>query len=90
MENHVILGDAMFFTKPAKRIIIEVSNETGVPMSYILGLSRVAHVVAARHLSMYRIRMELNYSYPAIGRIFKRDHSTVHHAVRKWGKPKCH
>jgi hypothetical protein len=40
-------------------------------------------IVKHRHQAMYRIRMETTLSYPQIGKLFNRDHSTVVHAVQK-------
>ncbi len=42
---------------------------------------RPRHVAAARQLATYLCRKMVRASYPAIGRYFGRDHSTVIHAV---------
>ena len=36
-----------------------------------------------RQMAMYMIRQELEYSFPDIAKIFKRDHTTVMHACNK-------
>ena len=34
-------------------------------------------------MAMYMIRQELEYSFPDIAKIFKRDHTTVMHGLKK-------
>jgi hypothetical protein len=65
-----------------KQIIAEVAKETGVSVADILGPRRLAPIAAARRIAMQRIRNELGYSYPQIGRMFGRDHSTAIWACR--------
>lgn len=67
-------------------IIREVACEHGVTVSDILSQSRKYPIAAARHDAMKRIRAELKYSYPQIGRMFDRDHSSVIWACRG-GRP---
>jgi chromosomal replication initiation ATPase DnaA len=71
---------------PVKRhrmaVIIEtVSAETGISSEEILGRGRCAHVALARQYAMWKCR-EQGYSFPLIGRVFGRDHSTVMHGCR--------
>lgn len=47
----------------------------------ILGRKRTKDVSEARHVAMYLCRPQ--FSYPEIGRAFKRDHSSVVHAVKR-------
>jgi hypothetical protein len=47
---------------------------------------RNSYIVSARHELWYRVRTELNYSYPRIGMLANRDHSTVLYAVEKYAK----
>lgn len=49
----------------------------------ILGKSRIAHLVAARHAAIYVARTLKVATTMSIGRFFKRDHSSVLFAVRK-------
>jgi len=70
-------------------VIGGVSAETGISPAEILGDCREKPVYRARALAMYRLR-EIKrddglpkYSFPAIGRAFGRDHTTVMHAYRK-------
>jgi len=69
-----------------RHIIAEVAKETGISVADILGPRRLAPVAAARRIAMQRIRNELGYSYPQIGRMFDRDHSTCIWACRG-GRP---
>lgn len=69
----------------ARSIIDQVASEYGVTADDILGRSQRLPVRRARSEAMRRMRalaegypLQANpYSYPAIGRIFGRDHSTV-------------
>lgn len=55
----------------------------GVNPEEVLSVSRLQSVADARALAMWLIRRTLGYSYPELGRIFGRDHSTCITAVRK-------
>lgn len=62
-------------------IIATVASECGILPPDILGSSRKPHIAHPRQEVMRRLR-ELGYSYPRIGRILARDHTTVLHGVR--------
>jgi RNA polymerase sigma factor (sigma-70 family) len=64
----------------AIRIMGEVAQNYGFTTRDLLGISRAGDVARARQVAMYRIREELGMSFPKIGEIFSRDHSTVMHA----------
>lgn len=49
----------------------------------LYGTSRVANVVEARQVFCYCLRQNFKLSYPVIGEILKRDHTTVMHACEK-------
>lgn len=49
----------------------------------ILGKSRKRHIVNARFELFYRMRTDLCMSYMRIGKLVKRDHSTIMHGVWK-------
>ena len=59
-----------------------VCAEFGISQADMLGRSRKASIVAARHHAM-RLARATGASLPKIGRSFNRDHSTVHAALRK-------
>lgn len=42
---------------------------------------RIQHVAMARFVAFYVMRQKTSLSLLAIGRFFKRDHSTVHHGI---------
>jgi chromosomal replication initiation ATPase DnaA len=46
----------------------------------IFAKSRIAHVVAARHMLIYILRQMTPMSYEQIGVLFNRDHSSICHA----------
>ena len=66
------------------RIILAVSREFEVPSDDIISTKRVEKTTLARQVAMYIMREITDMSLPEIGQQFSgRDHSTVHHAVRK-------
>lgn len=69
-----------------KRIIREVAQAHLVTVDDIVGPRRFAPFVAARREAMQRIRNELGFSFPRIGRLFNRDHTAVLYACRG-GRP---
>jgi chromosomal replication initiator protein len=52
----------------------------------LIGNRRKEKLVMARHMAMYLARVTLGLSYPDVGREFRRDHTTVIHAVRKMAR----
>ena len=77
-------------------ILCEAANEYNVSVGDIRGPSRDKQVVAARFCAIVRLRDETNLSYPAIGRILDRDHTTVMYGERRFrdrlmnGETECH
>lgn len=71
--------------KPMRQIALEVlENFPGVSLEEIKGSLRHRSIVEPRQLAMYEVqRQRPDLSYPAIGRFFHKDHTTVLHAVRK-------
>lgn len=69
--------------KTARQIIQEVAAEFGVTADEMTGPRRFKRLVAPRRAAMIRIREELAYSFPKIGRIFGgRDHTSIIWNVR--------
>jgi Bacterial dnaA protein helix-turn-helix/Myb-like DNA-binding domain len=67
----------------ARRIIREVARQHRVTVDDILGPRRDKHYIAARHEAMRRVWTEVRgLSSPLIGRLFKRDHTTVLNACK--------
>lgn len=67
----------------ADTIIDLVAGYYSIPREHILGDYRQSEYVAPRHVAMFLIREELQLSYPEIGMLFNRDHSTVLVACQK-------
>ncbi|MFV8477923.1 DnaA ATPase domain-containing protein [Mycoplasma sp. VS410B] len=65
-------------------IIKAVSKYYKIPAKDILSNSRKAEIVVARHIAMYMISIQLDYSSTELGKVFKKDHSTVLNALRKF------
>lgn len=60
-----------------------VSEHLGIPKEDILSESRMGEVARARQISMYLCRTMTDRPLENIGAYFKKDHSTVMHAVNK-------
>ncbi len=60
-------------------IVCSVAIVHDVRVDDILGRSHLPDIVVARHEAMLQVREELRLSYPALGRLFDRDHRTVMH-----------
>lgn len=69
-------------TVELEKIVEVVATGTGITRSQIMGRSRSAPVVRARHLAMWLAYRSLELSYPQVGQAFDRDHTTIIHAVR--------
>ncbi|QNM93650.1 ATP-binding protein [Mycoplasma sp. Pen4] len=64
-------------------IIKAVSKYYKVPTKDILSSSRKSEIVIARHIAIYMISIHLNYSSTEIGKVFKKDHTTILNALKK-------
>lgn len=65
------------------RITAAVAAHYAVPLAIMTSEMQTAHVALARQTAMALARELHGYSLPRIGRAFRRDHSTVLHAVTK-------
>ncbi len=63
-------------------IIQATADEFGLLVEEVLSARQTEDVVLARHVAMHLARRLTRHSYPAIGRRFGRDHTTVMHADR--------
>jgi len=70
----------------ARKIIAEVAAAYELTPEDLTGRRRFKYLMEPRWLAMRRIRKELGYSYPQIGQLFNRDHSSVIWACRG-GRP---
>lgn len=68
-------------------IVLEVLQDfPGITWDDIIGVRRKKYLIKPRHLCMAAVYMERkDLSFPQMGRIFRRDHSTVLHAINKIG-----
>lgn len=66
-----------------ERIMEAVANYFYIPVEHMISQNRSKDVAYPRQMAMYMIRQELEYSFPDIAKIFKRDHTTVMHACNK-------
>ena len=61
----------------AERIVDRVAKKYGVSTEDVYGKKRTKHIAYARSVSIYIIRKITDMSFPAIGKIFDRDHTTI-------------
>jgi hypothetical protein len=83
-------SDLIEWSRPSRRLpnapsaatILETASRYfRIPTEQLLSRSRTNQMSFARQVMMYLMRTMTNDSYPAIGRYFRRDHSTALHAV---------
>ena len=60
-----------------------VAEKEGVVEHTIASDRRSKRIVHARYVTFYLIYILTNYSMPAIGRMFSKDHTTILHGIRK-------
>ena len=58
-------------------IVARVAKKYGVSKEDIYGRQRTKHIATARNISIYIIRKITGISFPMIGDLFERDHSTI-------------
>jgi chromosomal replication initiator protein len=75
------VADLMTGSEPASvtvdRILEKVSQKYGVSVEDIKGRKRTKEIALVRHRSIYIIRKLTDLSFPAIGKLFGRDHTTI-------------
>lgn len=64
-------------------IILDVARKHGLTVGEVLSDQRSQRVVRPRQEAMWRASKETLLSLPAIGRAFKKDHTTVMHGIRR-------
>lgn len=64
-------------------ILAAVAQSWGVTEEDLKGTRRPKHLVTPRHVAMWMIRRHCELSFPELGRLFSKDHSTIQHAVDK-------
>ena len=70
----------------ARSIVAEVSRKHHVSAKAIMSDSRMAIYIPARREAVMRMYVELGHSLMRIGRLFKRDHTTILHMIRELAK----
>ena len=78
-----LLADIPGLNPTPERIMEAVANYFYIPVEQMISQNRSKDVAYPRQMAMYMIRQELEYSFPDIAKIFKRDHTTVMHACNK-------
>lgn len=66
---------------PVDLVVEEVAHALDVDRDALLGRSRAKHLMLARSVAMAVVRELCGMSYPALGRLFQRDSTTVMHHV---------
>ena len=61
-----------------------------MPIADIRGRDRRPLIAAARHEAIWRVRRVTGWSLPRLGKLFKRDHTTVLLSVREMEKRSAH
>lgn len=62
--------------EPIESLLTRIGARLGVPLSDVMGRSQEPRIANARHVGYWALRLR-GYSYPTIGRLMERDHSTV-------------
>ena len=86
-RDWLIIASSIKVLPPIKRtlsdyIIHVVSEEYGIPKDILLGKERKRIYSRPRQMVMYLLRNLTKRSYPAIGKVMGKDHTTVLHGVR--------
>ena len=75
-----LLGGAEPISTTVDKIFAAVFKKYDVPKEEIKGKKRVKNITWARHITFYLIREITELSYPDIGEIVEKDHTTVIHS----------
>lgn len=74
------------YERPSQKILREVCEKHGVSLDDVTGPRHLAVLVRCREEAVARLANETRLSYVQIGRILRKDHSTVIMAVRRWNE----
>ena len=66
--------------RPGKQILVEVAEQRRISVAELISEKAYKYLVDARWEAIRRMRDELGYSFPQIGRLLRRDHSTIIYA----------
>ncbi len=70
----------------AEKILKVVADYFHVQVEDLLGRSQAQEVTLPRHIAIFLCRQELHLSFPSIGKLFSRDHSTILASNKAIGK----
>jgi chromosomal replication initiator protein len=82
-SHDYILAEENRLKSETERIIDTSAQVYGVIPKELLEQTRRANVVIPRQIAMYLLRTDMSLSFPSIGKLFNRDHTTVIHACNK-------
>ena len=79
------IADILSGTEPinvtVEKVLGLVAQTFSVPQEELKGRTRTKEIAFARNVAIYIIRKITDLSLPAIGKLFDKDHSTIHYAV---------
>ncbi|MCH4542940.1 helix-turn-helix domain-containing protein [Ochrobactrum sp. A-1] len=84
-ETGTVSAEIRTHNIPVKEIIKAVCHGTDITPNDVLGHGRSYPIRDARHRAMCIAALAKRQSLPSLGRAFKRDHTTIHAALRKHG-----
>lgn len=84
-ETGTVSGEIRTHNIPVKEIIKAVCHGTDITPNDVLGHGRSYPIRDARHRAMCVAALAKRQSLPSLGRAFKRDHTTIHAALKKHG-----
>lgn len=69
---------------PAEKYIRRRAKQLGFTHKQIVAHNRAHEIIPARHQLMWEVKQYFHMSYPQVGALFDRDHTSVIHAVKKF------
>ncbi|MCC6175522.1 MAG: chromosomal replication initiator protein DnaA [Chloroflexi bacterium] len=85
LEALADLVDPVRVSREPDAIVDAVARHFGVTVEDLRGKARHQKIVAPRHLAMYLLREDARLSYPQIGALLGRDHTSALHGYEKIG-----
>ena len=76
-----LLGGAEPTSVTVDKIFSAIEKKYDVSKQELIGNSRVKNVAQARHVAIYLVKTITDISYPSIGKLFNRNHSTIMSSV---------
>lgn len=86
VQGAVVVPEIDIEPRPVHVIVTEMCQRVGISIAELRGASRARVMVAARRAVIAAVYVERpDMSLPQLARFFRRDHTTLIHAVRKAG-----